>query len=185
MQTQTENKFPFMKPMKEDTPVNFFHRFILNLGFVKRAIKEAEIAAFPKAQKDVLETMQDDLDEKAERLSKEKLNDLLSNVALNRIVTMDKQKGILFIGGQKVEEGRLSNLKAEAEFFVQSDLWHLIYETPKELAQRAMFVAGENLDDMKKGRSILYTLSTQKNIIDVLKSVIAKTQPPAVPGKAP
>lgn len=101
---------------------------------------------------------------------KKALNDLLSPVDLTAIVSFDKTNGIVYVGGEKATDGQLKNLKSEAEFLLSSELWKLLYETPKELAQRAMFVNGESLDDMKKGKSILYTLSTQKNILEVLKS---------------
>lgn len=113
---------------------------------------------------------QNEIEEKARQL----LNDLLSNTDLNKVVTLDKARGIVYIGGQKVTPERLMNLKSEAQFLVESELWHLIYETPKELAQRAMFVNSESLDDMKKGKSILYTLSTQKNIVDTFLSYVPK-----------
>jgi hypothetical protein len=147
--------------------------WILSLSFVKQALLDAEIEAFPKAQKDILETMRDELDEKAEELSKEKLSKLLSPVDLRSVVTLDKVHGVVFIGGERATEGRLNNLKNEAEFFEQSDLWKLIHETPKELAQRSMFVGSlgqEVKEELSKGRSMLYTLSQQQNIVDVFKS---------------
>ena len=134
--------------------------------------------AFQDARKDLEETNIYDTETKADELSKKKLNDLLSNVDLNKIVTLDKARGIVFIGGVKAEDGRLSNLKAEAEFFLQSDLWQLIFETSKELAQRSMFVSGETLADLQKGKSILYTLSTQKNIVETFKGYIQKKPTP-------
>lgn len=149
-------------------------KFVLNLSFVRDALKEAEIKAFPVAQKDILDTMRDDLNKQAQELAKQYLNDLLSPVDLRKIVTLDKPRGMIFIGGEKVEEGRLNNLKAEAEFFMQSDLWQLLYQTPKELASRAMFINGETLADMQKGKSILYVLSVQDNIVRTLKSYIDK-----------
>lgn len=167
--TQTSEQFPFMKPMKEEG-LNFFQRFILGLGFVKNAIKEAEIKAFPAAQKDVLDTMTDDIEKKAEERAKQLLNDMLSPVDLHKIVTLDKNHGLVYIGGVKAEEGKLSNLKAEAEFFLQSELWQLIHETPKELAQRSMFVDGKDLVDLQKGKSILYSLSSQNNIVQIFKA---------------
>src|SRR5260221_12524177 len=132
--------------------------FVLNLGFVKEALRDAEIAAFPKAQKDILATMRDDLDKQSDELAKGKLNDLPSPTDLRKIVTLDKVRGIIFIGGERAEDARLANLKAESDFLLESDLWSLLYETPKELASRAMFVNG-TLEDLQKGRSILYTLS--------------------------
>lgn len=152
--------------------------WILNLKFVKEALTEAErnggIKAFPLAQKDVLETMRDDLDKQAKEMAKTLLNELLSPVDANKIVTLDKDRGIVFIGGTRADEIRLSNLKAEAEFFLQSDLWHLLYETPKELASRAMFVNGETLADMQKGKSMLYTLASQRNILETFKGYVGK-----------
>lgn len=100
-----------------------------------------------------------------------RLNDMLSNVDLNSVITYDKVKGMVFIGGERIEPARLNNLRSEAEFLLNSEIWSLIYETPKELAQRAMFVDSQSLDDMKKGKSILFTLATQKKILDVLKAV--------------
>lgn len=109
-------------------------------------------------------------EKRAEELAKEKLANLLSIVDLHKIVTVDKARGIVYVGGKILEEGQLQGLKAEAEYFTNSDLWSLLYETPKELAQKTMFVAGESLADMQKGKSILYTLSAQNNIIDVFRS---------------
>ncbi len=141
---------------------------------VEEARQEERITAFSLAQKDILETMQDDLDKKAEELAKIKLSELLSPVDLNKIVTWDKTKGFVYIGGQRIEENRLASLKSEAEYFLGSELWQLIFETPKELAQRSMFVSGESLADLQKGKSILYTLASQRNIIDVFKLYVAK-----------
>lgn len=157
---------------------DWFQNFIKGLAFVGEAIKESErrggINAFPLAQKDILETMRQDIDKQADELAVKKLNDLLSAVDLKSVVTFNKQQGTIFIGGERADEGRLANLKSEAEYFSQSDLWKLIYETPKQLAERSMFVAGESLVDMQKGRSILYTLASQKEIIDMFKNLVFK-----------
>ena len=133
-------------------------------------LEEIRRTAFTFARKDLEESMVETTEERVEELANKKLNDLLSKVDLTKLVSIDKQKGILFVGGVKADDLTLSNLKSEAEFFEASNLWKVLYETPKELAQRAMFVSGESLDDMTKGRSMLYLLASQKNIIDILKS---------------
>lgn len=147
------------------------YKWILQLTFVQKALAESKrqggIDAFPLAQKDILETMRDDLDKQAEELAKQKINDLFSNVDLHKIITLDK-RGIILVGGEDVDASRLNNLRAEAEFLMQSDIWGLLIETPKELAQRSMFIQGDSIDDLRKGRSILYTLSAQRNILDTL-----------------
>lgn len=126
--------------------------------------------AFVTAHKDIMSTMKDDLDAQAEQLAKEKLSKLLSNVDLSRVVRLDRTKGILYIGDKRAEESRLANLKSEVEFLLESDLWGLLCQTPRELAQRAMFIEGNDLDQMTKGRAILFTLSSQENILNILKS---------------
>lgn len=145
-------------------------KWLSNKPLFRDVYKQGGVDSFPLAQKDILETMADDLDKKAEELAKVKLNDLLSLVDSKSLVTLEKTRGLVFIGGERADENRLNNLKNEALFFMESDLWRLIYETPKELAQRAMFVAGESLDDLKKGRSMLYTLASQKKIIETFLS---------------
>lgn len=130
---------------------------------------------FALAHRDIRETMVDDTEEKSQEKAKQLLNDLLSPVDLKAVVALDSRTRQIHIGGEPAEAARLANLKSEAEFLVESDLWKLLHETPKELAQRAMFVDGKSLDDMQKGRSILYVLATQKRIVELLRSVIPKT----------
>lgn len=151
--------------------------WILKTFFVKdleEAKRQGSLDAFHKAVEDLKETNVYETDVMATEMAEKKLNDLLSPVDLRKIVTLDKTRGIVFIGGEKADDGRLSNLKSEAEFLLKSDIWGLLCETPKELASRAMFVNGETLADLQKGKSILYMLSTQKNILETLKGYIQK-----------
>lgn len=113
-------------------------------------------------------------EQKIREKAEEMLAKLLSPIDPKLILKMDKEKGVLFIGDERPDQGRLNNLKAEAEFLLQTDLWKILYETPKALAEKTMFVSGETLDDLKKGRSMLYTLSVQKNIIDTFLKIIPK-----------
>jgi len=145
-------------------------QWILNRGFIKEAIKQAKIQAFTDSQKDFKETVRNDDDERAKLIAENMLTNMLSVVDFKKIVTLDKAHGIVFIGGEKADEGRLANLKAEAEFFENSDLWHIIHETTKELAHKTMFVSSESLVDLQKGKSILFALSAQKNILDTFIS---------------
>lgn len=109
---------------------------------------------------------------------KKELNNLLSVVDTKLIVS--KHKGVLYIGGEKADQARLANLKAEAQFLQESDLWKIINETVKTLAERAMFVEGDSLEFLQKGRSMLYLLDTQKKIVETFKNAI-----PTIPGKQP
>lgn len=143
--------------------VKILKDWVLSWDFVRR---EMYSRVFKAATDDILETFNGDVEKRTEELALKKLNDLLSPVDLRAIVRLDAKHGVVYINGERVDQGRLSNLNAEAKFLMESDLWRLLTETPKELAQRRMFVAGESIDDMKAGRSILYTLSAQQNIVD-------------------
>lgn len=127
-----------------------------------------------KATINLTKELQEEIRVRSEARAVEIVNGLLSNVDLSRIVSLDKARGIVYIGGKQVDKGRLTNLKAECEFLMQSDIYKLLIETPKELAQRTMFVNSESLDDMKKGKSILFTVSTQENIINTFLNVTIK-----------
>lgn len=109
-----------------------------------------------------------------EQQAKRLLDTLLSNFDQRSIVSVNDKTGKIYIGGEMVDDARLANLKAEAEALTQFDLWKLLSETPKALAERAMFVNGETLDDLRKGRSMLYMLSTQKKIVDTFLAYAGK-----------
>jgi len=108
--------------------------------------------------------------ENIDELVKEKLVQLLSIVDLTKIISVDKA-GIVYIGGVQQDKAMLQNLKQEAEMLLASDLWKILYHTPKALAEKAMFVEGKTLDDLNKGRSMLFTLDTQKNILETLSKI--------------
>lgn len=107
------------------------------------------------------------------------LSQLLSPVDWSCVVSVDKGTKQILVGGKPIDAGRAANLKSEAEFILQSDLWQLIHETPKALAQEEMFVRGDSLESLQKGRSMLYTLDAQLNVIKAFKPAIptSKTRP--------
>ncbi len=140
-------------------------KWVLGLGFVKKDREEVYRKAFEHALQDLKETNKEDIDGKAEVLAKKMLNDTLSPVDLTQIVRFDSQKKLLYIGGRVADEQEVHNLRSEAQMIVATNLWKMIHETPKELAQRALFVDSQSMDDIVKGKSILYCLSTQQNIV--------------------
>ncbi len=150
-----------------------FKQWILKKFFSKElgeAIRQGNIDAFVLAHKDILDTMQDDLNAQAEVLAKEKVATLLSVVDPTHIISWDKRTGIVKIGGERATEGQLGNLKSEAEYLSMSNLWKILYESPKQLAYINMFKEGDSIEFMRKGRSMLFTLETQKEIVELLKS---------------
>lgn len=148
---------------------------LVSLPFIAEILDDAYrrggIDSFPLAQKDILETMRDDLDKQADLLAEEKLAKLLSPVDPNKILTFNDKTKQIYIGGVLSEDVQLKNLKSEADALASFALWDLLHNSIKSLAEKALFIEGDNLDTMKKGRTMLFTLSTQKKILDTLRSI--------------
>lgn len=141
--------------------------WLLKTVLFKWAYRQGGIDSFSLAQKDILETMRDDLDKQAQGIAQKKLEQLLSVIDENQVVRLDERRGIMSIGSERPTEGQLVGLKAEAEILIKSDIWKVLYNTPKAQAQKAMFIDGDNIDSMKKGRSILYMLDVQNRILNI------------------
>ncbi len=142
-------------------------KFLSKLPLFKLVYRQGGIDSFALAQKDILDSMPDDLDKRANELIDSRLAELLSPIDHTHIATFNEKTKQYYIGSELADDAFLSNLKQEADMLKSFNLWKIIQETPKELAQRAMFVAGESVDDMKKGRSMLYTLDSQKRIVEM------------------
>lgn len=152
--------------MKQWILDTFFKKELTEL--FENAKREGSIDAFEKAREDLEQMMVDNTDEKADKLANERLAALLTTVDEKLVVSMDSRSKALLIGGERPDDARLANLKSEALFLIESDLWKVIYETPKALAEQAMFKDDGKLEtQLLKGRAILYTLATQKRIVDI------------------
>lgn len=150
------------------------YNFLKKLPLFKQVYRRGGIDSFALAQKDILETMRDDLDAQVEELAKKKVHDLYVPVNLTDVITMDK-RGLIFIGGEQVDETRLANLYNEATALLQFDLWKVIHQTPRALAEKAMFQEDGTIDNqLIKGRAVIYTLDSQKKILDLLNNVQIK-----------
>ncbi len=100
-----------------------------------------------------------------------RLIELLSPIDPRKVITFDDKSKQIFIGGVAAEPAQLKNLKSEADALVEFGLFDLLYHTPKALAEKALFKEGDSLTQLQKGRTMLYTLDTQKKIVDTLRSV--------------
>ena len=97
------------------------------------------------------------------------LKDLLCVVNIEDVMTADKQ-GNLFLGGTKLQETELDSLRAEAEFLTNTHLWKILTMSLKEQAMKVMFEQSQTFDDMRAGKMMLYNLSVQENIVNLIKS---------------
>lgn len=144
-------------------------KWLFNSNFFSTQKRNFYTKAFSDALKDLEETNVYNTDEKAKVLADKMLCDLLSPVDLDNVITFNKQTKQIFLNGELADDIKLNNLMAEAEFFRQSELWKVIYNTPKTLAENALFKDDGKSEVLHaKGRAILYTLDTQKKIIETL-----------------
>lgn len=135
-------------------------------GFIDGTEKEK--STFARYQ-ELYNVKQDPVD--IESMVESRLLGMLSPIDPNKVVSFNEKTKQIYIGGILAEDNQLRNLKQEADAFMSFGLWDLLYHSIKSLAEKAMFIEGDSLDTMKKGRIMLYTLSTQKKILDTLRSV--------------
>lgn len=139
-----------------------------------RYLAEASSRAMAMAQRDMLETMEDDLDKRAQIIADKKVKDLYVPIKMEHVITMTKN-GVIYINGEQADDARLANLKNEAEALLQFDLFKVLHDTPRALAEKSMFLEdGEITTQLLKGRAVIYMLDSQKKILDLLKNVQIK-----------
>lgn len=145
---------------------------------IEFAINKQRADIMVAAQKDFRVGIGEDIEDRAKELADEKLAALLSIFDPKHIVTFSERTRQVYIGGEIADPARLSNLKAEAQMIMDTNLWQILHETPKKLAQKALF---EDDGDSKvvhtKGRAMLYLLSTQENIMSVFLNYNPQTPP--------
>jgi len=111
--------------------------------------------------------------------SKEIKIETLLGVIDPKLIVSEKN-GIIYIGGERADASRLANLKSEAEFLLQSDIWKILNASVQYETQRVMFSgmitkSKDKLpEDLLKGGAILYMLSIQNSILGTFKSVVHK-----------
>lgn len=154
-----------------------FKKWILSLPFITQAVvennEELYRKAFKHAREDLEETRIDDIEERADELSKQRISKLLGIFDENLVITRNAKTGIVYIGGEQVESGRLISLKQEAEYLVSTDIWKIINSSLNHVTRQAMFEKSDFTNgtrDLDNGKSILYTLSFQNNILELLRS---------------
>lgn len=115
---------------------------------------------------------------KLDKESEDKVAKLLGFVDEKSIITIDKIKGIIYIGGQRVDPVRLASLQAESTFLLNSELWKILSETIRHMAHEIMFTKSKTYEDLLSGKMWLYHLDIQKKILETFKSF---RKPPTSP----
>jgi hypothetical protein len=99
-----------------------------------------------------------------------KLGELLGTSDENNIVTFNKEKGMVFLGGRKMETTEIANFHADAEFILESGLWKAIVNTVGNDARDRIFNRSETFQDVLNGKMALYNLDLIKKLLTIFKS---------------
>jgi len=167
---------------------------ILNLGFVRRAINEARIEGTDFGVQQSQDSMErfritvqklhEQLKSKpvldvgdVDKLVNERISKLLGVVDENFVVTLDKKTGLVFMGGVRLEEQQILNLRSEANAITAMQIWPMLSETLKKQAQETIFNKSTEWADVVNGKVMLYCLSLQQKILDIFKSYKPKPKP--------
>lgn len=142
---------------------------ILKMPFIKKAIEEkAQELQLPNLG--IIKRLEHQKLHEVDELAKQALQELLGNVNYKSIITYDKANRSIVVGGIKLEESQILNLKSEAEFFKASELYKILSETKRDLAYKTMFEKSLTFEDMRQGKSMLYDIAMDRNIINILAS---------------
>ena len=113
--------------------------------------------------------------ENIEEAVRKRLSELLGFIDERHIVSCNPKTGVIFIGSERIDEGRAQNLKSESEFMLKSDLWKVLNETIRHQAYETMFTKSTSFEDMKSGKMMLYLLDVQKKVMNIFSSYRGKT----------
>lgn len=92
----------------------------------------------------------------------------IPSINLEFVLTSDKQ-GHLFLNGEIIDGTKQKELIHEASLFKNTKIWDILSNTLKHNAQLTMFNNAKDTQDLMNGKAILYTISTQENIIKTIE----------------
>lgn len=91
-------------------------------------------------------------------------------VDLNKVIT--EKNGRLFLNNVPMDKKKLEQLKSEVNFFRNTALWELLTNTLNNQAYEAGWIKSKTFEDLLTGKTISYTISVQKNIIEKIENAI-------------
>lgn len=96
------------------------------------------------------------------------IEDWLLGSVMNVPVTKDIlsfPNGVTVLGGRRLLPAEVNQLRNEARVLRKMKLWNAMHETVIESAKKMMFENSRSYEDMRAGKTILYALDMQSNIL--------------------
>lgn len=98
------------------------------------------------------------------------LADLLTSFSPYNIFTSDKTGRSLFLETKKIPPERIGELKGDVMFLKKSQIWKILTDTIKYMAQETMFTKSKTYEDMITGKMMLYNISLMERILFLIES---------------
>lgn len=94
---------------------------------------------------------------------------LLPVVDDQQIISFKNKK--LYINHVEATVGQVNNLVAEANLIEATELWKIINNDLNEKTRKRVYVDSTDVMDLVVGKTILYTLDVQQNLINKIKNL--------------
>ena len=98
-------------------------------------------------------------------------------VGYNEVIQVSTA-GKLFMGGSELSEGVVQNIVHDAKYFQKSELWKIISNQIRDIANKNTMTNGTSLDDLLVGKTTLHTVGMIENTITKLAQVEVKKAEP-------
>lgn len=103
------------------------------------------------------------------RLENWLLKHLLNALTIEEVISNDPKTGGILIDGKPIKLDELKQMQAEVKAMEGFRVWKIMSETTKYQAEDKIFNKSINLEDIRFGKAMLYNLSLQKSILEVIK----------------
>lgn len=102
------------------------------------------------------------------------LRHLLGVIIVENVITVDKKKNMVFVGGKPISSDDIRQLQAEIKALEGFKIWGIMTNSLKHIAQDKIFNKSLNFEDVMAGKLMLFNLDTQESIAKVVKNIVAK-----------
>lgn len=87
------------------------------------------------------------------------------------VFSLDRTRVVAKIDGLELTHQEKINLKNEVRFFNESRLKKILMDSIYDIARKTMFEKSETFDDMLQGKMMLFNISVQKNILQLIENM--------------
>lgn len=143
----------------------------LKRWFYKSFVQKYFIEAIQEARDKGLRYAKTDRDEEVSRL-KSQMNEFHRNWYLSSedVVSVDKSGTIILLGGEKITEAELKNLRAEVKTLKNFRIWKIFQETLRQKAIEKAVLNSTDREQTLAGKMMIHDIGVMKSIVALFDS---------------